>query len=144
MHTSWTSLRAGRAAVRHWLLLILLSAGLALRVMAQAAYRPALLYIDSDRYLRGPSPLDPLGYRVLLWPLQRAGGLAAVAAVQHLLGLAMAVALYAAVHRLGIWRWAAALAAAPVLLDAYQRADDYAGRPVRGADSGGSHAPAVA
>ena len=71
---------AGRAGRRHWLLGLLLLAGLALRVMTQVAYRPALVYIDSDRYLRGLTALDPLGYRALLWPLQRAGGLAAVAA----------------------------------------------------------------
>src|SRR5580700_1089216 len=36
---------------RHWLLAILLAAGLTLRVLAQIAYRPALLYIDSLKYL---------------------------------------------------------------------------------------------
>ena len=111
---------AGRAGRRHWLLGLLLLAGLALRVMTQVAYRPALVYIDSDRYLRGLTALDPLGYRALLWPLQRAGGLATVAAVQHILGLGMACALYAVLRRHGLWRWAAALAAAPVLLDGYQ------------------------
>ena len=111
---------ACRAGRRHWLLGLLLLAGLALRVMTQVAYRPALVYIDSDRYLRGLTALDPLGYRALLRPLQRAGGLATVAAVQHLLGLGMACALYAVLCRYGLWRWAAALAAAPVLLDGYQ------------------------
>jgi hypothetical protein len=88
--------------------------------VTQVAYSPALVYIDTYRYLHGDSSLDPLGYLALLWPLQRAGGLAVVAAVQHLLGLGMAVVLYAVLLRRGIWRWAAALAAAPVLLDAYQ------------------------
>jgi hypothetical protein len=99
---------------------IVLGAGLVLRIMTQLAYSPALIYIDSYRYLTGDSSLDPLGYLVLLWPLQHTGGLAAVAAAQHLLGLAMALALYAVLLRRGMWRWAAALAAAPVLLDAYQ------------------------
>jgi hypothetical protein len=111
---------ASRAARRHWLFAILFSGGVVLRVLTQVAYRPALLYIDSDRYLRGLSALDPLGYRALLWPLQRFGGLAGAAAVQHLLGLAMAFALYVVLRRHGMWRWAAAVATMPVLLDAYQ------------------------
>jgi len=111
---------AARSARRDWLFACLLAAGLVLRVLAQFAYRPALVYIDSDRYLRGLGDQDPLGYRGWLWPLQRVGGLAAVAAGQHILGLGMAVALYAVLRRRGLWRWTAALAAAPILLDGYQ------------------------
>jgi hypothetical protein len=48
------------------------------------------------------------------------GNLQTVAAVQHLVGLAMGVAIYAVLLRRGAWRWLAALAAAPVLLDAYE------------------------
>ena len=107
-------------ARRHWLFTIVFGAGLVLRILTQVAYSPALVYIDTYRYLHGDSSLDPLGYLVVLWPLQHAGGLAAVAAVQHLLGLGMAVALYVLLLRFGIWRWAAALGAVPVLLDAYQ------------------------
>src|SRR2546430_8465027 len=36
---------------RHWLAAGLLLAGLVLRVLAQLAYRPALLYIDTVKYL---------------------------------------------------------------------------------------------
>jgi hypothetical protein len=43
-----------------------------------------------------------------------------VAALQHLLGLAMAVMIYVLLVRRGASRWLAAVAAAPVLLDAYQ------------------------
>jgi hypothetical protein len=107
-------------ARRHWLLVLLFCVGLALRIVTQLAYSPALIYIDTYRYLAGDSSLDPLGYLVLLWPLQHVGGLAVVAAAQHLLGLGMAVTVYALLLRRGIWRWAAALAAAPVLLDGYQ------------------------
>jgi 4-amino-4-deoxy-L-arabinose transferase-like glycosyltransferase len=114
-------LLAARTLVRrHWLFTIVFCAGLALRIVTQIAYSPALVYIDTYRYLHGDSSLDPLGYLALLWPVQHAGGLAAVAAVQHILGLGMALALYVLLLRLGIWRWAAALAAAPVLLDGYQ------------------------
>jgi 4-amino-4-deoxy-L-arabinose transferase-like glycosyltransferase len=114
-------LLAARTLVRrHWLFTIVFCAGLALRIVTQIAYSPALVYIDTYRYLHGDSSLDPLGYLALLWPVQHAGGLAAVAAVQHILGLGMALALYVLLLRLGIWRWAAALGAAPVLLDGYQ------------------------
>jgi len=107
-------------ARRHWLFTIVFCAGLSLRILTQVAYSPALVYIDSYRYLHGDSSLDPLGYLVLLWPLQRAGGLATVAAAQHLLGLGIALSLYSVLLRRGMWRWAAALATAPVLLDGYQ------------------------
>jgi hypothetical protein len=111
-----------RVARRHWLLTGLLVAGLALRVITQLAYRPALLYIDSPKYLiDGLQKYDPQGYRALLVaPLTWIGNLAVVAGFQHLLGLAMAVTIYVVLLRRGAPRWAAALAAAPVLLDAYQ------------------------
>ena len=48
------------------------------------------------------------------------GNLTVVAAVQHLAGLALGAALYVILLRRGTNRWLAALAAAPVLLDAYQ------------------------
>jgi hypothetical protein len=113
------ALRLGR---RHWLLAVLLVAGVALRVITQLAYRPALLYIDSPKYLlNGLQKYDPQGYRALVTePLGWLGNLGVVAGFQHLLGLAMAVILYAVLLRRGAPRWAAALAAAPVLLDAYQ------------------------
>jgi hypothetical protein len=109
-----------RALGRHWVFATLMAAGLALRVLVQIAYRPALVYIDSDKYLRHAAGSDPVGYRVMLWPLQRIGGLWLVAGAQHVLGLAMAAALYMLVRRRGAPRWLAAIAAAPVLLDAYQ------------------------
>jgi hypothetical protein len=109
-----------QAVRRHSFFLLVLTAGLVLRVLAQTAYRPALLYIDSEKYLEGSVATAPQGYQALLRLLEPAGGLALVAAVQHAFGLAMAVALYALLLRRGAPRWAATLAAAPVLLDAYQ------------------------
>jgi hypothetical protein len=106
---------------RHWLVSALLAAGLVLRVLALAAYHPALIYVDSLKYLYGASPGSaPLGYTVLLRLILLAGDLGTVAAAQHLLGLAMALALYAVLLRRGAARWLAAVAVAPVLLDAYQ------------------------
>jgi hypothetical protein len=113
--------RAARLLGRHWLLVVLLAAGLALRIAAQAAYQPALIYVDTLKYLYGASPgADPLGYTLVLRAILVAGDLSLVALVQHLLGLAMAVALYAVLLRRGTSRWLAAVAVAPVLLDAYQ------------------------
>jgi hypothetical protein len=113
----------GTAAVlrRHWLLALLLTAGLVLRVLAQVAYQPALFYIDSIKYMFGAYPGDdPPGYLLVLRPFLAVANLTAVAAVQHLLGLGMAVALYVLLLRRGSPRWLAALATAPVLLDGYQ------------------------
>ena len=107
-------------ARRHWLLALLLAAGLMLRVAAQIAYRPALFYIDSLRYLYDSHGADPVGYSVLLKPLLLVGNLGLVAAAQHVLGLAMAVVLYVVLRRRGVPRWLAALATAPILLDGYQ------------------------
>jgi hypothetical protein len=109
-----------QAVRRHWLFVLVLTAGLVLRALAQVAYRPALLYIDSEKYLEGSVATAPQGYQALLRALEPLGGLALVAAVQHAFGLAVAVALYAVLLRRGAPRWVATLAAAPVLLDAYQ------------------------
>ncbi len=99
----------------------LLAAGLALRVVAQIAYRPALLYIDTLKYLYNAWPgTDPLGYKGVLKAILLVGNLQTVTAVQHLVGLAMGVGIYAVLLRRGVPRWLAALAAAPVLLDAYE------------------------
>ena len=113
-------------ARRDWLFLVTLAVGFGLRVVAQVAYRPALLYIDSFRYLKDlnfdPTKSEPVGYPVIvLRPLLFLfGNLASVAALQHLLGLAMGVAIYVLLRRRGAWPWLAAVATMPVLLNAYQ------------------------
>ena len=104
----------------HWLAGILLAAGLALRLLVQFSYRPALFYIDTVRYLYNSGGNDPVGYRLPLKAILFVSNFDVVVAVQHLLGLGMAVAIYAVLLRLGSPRWLAALAMAPVLLDAYQ------------------------
>jgi len=115
------ALRTARAIVRaHWLFAVIFAAGLGLRVLSELAYRPALLYIDSAKYLVGSAGSEPAGYRLLLRLLDPVGGLGLVAAVQHGFGLATATGLYALLIRRGVPRWGAALTTAPVLLDAYQ------------------------
>ena len=106
---------------RHWLISALLLAGLVLRLLSSIAYRPALLYIDTLKYLYNAWPgTDPLGYSGVLKAILLVGNLETVAAVQHLVGLAMGMAIYALLLRRSAPRWLAVVAAAPVLLDAYE------------------------
>ncbi len=123
-----------RAAVpaiarRHWLAAALLAAGLVLRVLTELAYRPTLFYIDTTRYLYNAEGMDPVGYKGPLRAILLVANFNAVAAVQHLLGLAMAVVIYLLLLRRGVPRWLAALAIAPVLLDAYQLQQEQAVMP---------------
>ena len=109
------------AVRRNWLFAILMTAGFALRLLAQLAYQPALLYIDTMRYLYNAYPgADPVGYKAPLKAILAVGDLTTVTAVQHLLGLAMAATIYLMLLRRHAARWLAAVAVAPVLLDAYQ------------------------
>jgi hypothetical protein len=122
----------GRAVMRNKLMTVLLVLGVGLRALVIYAYRPAFIYVDSVtiylNHLPGsplpwsqyPSP-DPLGYDILwLRPLLTVGNLLTVVVLQHALGVAMAVVIYLVLVRRGVCRWLAALAAGPVLLDAYQ------------------------
>jgi hypothetical protein len=112
---------AGALLRRHWLAAALLATGLVLRVLAQFAYRPVLFYIDTTRYLYNDAPgMDPVGYKGPLRAIIAVANFDTVAAIQHLLGLAMAVLIYLLLLRRGSPRWLAALAMAPLLLDAYQ------------------------
>lgn len=124
----WTRFRT--LIRQHWLLSVFLTLGLALRVITQLAYQPAILYIDSFAYLNNMStlPLDnlhPVGYEIILWPLIALGkpfgaSIALTAAVQHLVGMAMAVVMYRIARGLGAHKIVAAVITLPILLDAYQ------------------------
>jgi glycosyltransferase involved in cell wall biosynthesis len=115
---------------RHWFFAALFGCGVVLRVVTWLAYQPIILYIDSFRYIDNLGPLElyrlnPVGYDLMLRPVLFVGelfgsGLALTAAVQHLLGLCIAVVLYRLARGLGAARFVAALITAPVLLDAYQ------------------------
>ncbi|MFV2174420.1 hypothetical protein ACFHW2_07825 [Actinomadura sp. LOL_016] len=97
-----------------------------LRLTAMAGYRPVMFFNDSFDYLHvamepHPHPLRPDGYGFLLILLKPFHSFALVSAVQHLMGLAMGLMVYALLHRrFRLPGWGAAIAAAPVLLDAYQ------------------------
>jgi 4-amino-4-deoxy-L-arabinose transferase-like glycosyltransferase len=102
----------------------------ALRVLVLLAYRPALIFPDSERYLQFaqhfinghwvPDTLRPSGYSILLIPVARSHVLALAPIVQHLIGLTEGAMVYAVLLRLGARRWVAVLAAIPVLFDPLQ------------------------
>lgn len=111
---------------RHAFFAVVLLGGVVLRVLVQLAYQPAILFFDSVPYLNIVETLDPgaskpLGYPLLARAvLEVTGSLAVVAAVNHLLGLAMGVLIYVVLVRRGVWPWLAALATVPVLLEGFQ------------------------
>ncbi|WP_239310804.1 hypothetical protein [Frankia sp. Cj3] len=111
---------------RHCLIILLASLASALRVLAMAAYRPAFEFAgDSYAYLQlarhlTPDSVRPAGYPAMLRALAGTGELWVVPAVQHALGVTLGLVLYALLTHRGIAPGVAALAAAPVLLDAYQ------------------------
>ena len=110
---------------RHWLFALLMAGGAALRLVTQLAYRPALLVWDSLSYVKSalmlrPHPVRPLGYPLFVRLLSDEGGLGVVAAVQHVLGLAMALAVYVLLVRRNVRPWVAAVATVPALYDALQ------------------------
>ncbi len=106
--------------------LVVLAVAAALRLAVLLGFPPVLWFWgDSFAYLGvalHPAPYDvrPVGYSFFLQALQPLHSLAAVAAVQHLVGLGVGVAVYLLLRRLAVPRGLATAGAAPVLLDAYQ------------------------
>jgi hypothetical protein len=116
-----------RLARRHWIFTGLLVLGLVMRILVMIAYQPAIFYVDSvASYLLplpglDPTGEDPIGYDLyLLAPVLHVANFTTVVAIQHLMGLGMAVAGYALLVHKGAWRVLAAVATVPVLLDGYQ------------------------
>jgi hypothetical protein len=103
-------------------------AGAAVRVLTMVAYAPALLFPDSWGYIAtgltgsfvGLPTVHPVGYPVLIRLLTLPDrSLAELVAFQHLAVLGVGIAIYSALIRSRLPRWAAAAAAALVLLDGY-------------------------
>lgn len=115
---------------QNWLFVTFMALGTALRVITWLAYQPSILYIDSFRYLNmlirpAVDGIDPIGYTVIIYPFMMIGktfgaALAVTTAVQHLVGLGIAVVMYRICRGLGAARWVSALITAPILLDGYQ------------------------
>jgi len=122
--------RCRRLVRQHWPLLVALACAVALRAVVLLAYRPALIFPDSERYLQytqqyiaghwSPDWLRTSGYSLLLIPAVLIHNLIVIPLAQHLLGLATAVLIYAALVHFGSRRWLAALATVPVLFDPLQ------------------------
>ena len=111
---------------RHRLFAAALGLAVVLRVIVMAGFTPAALFkLDTYDYLWGaahlaPNPVNPSGYSLFLWLLRPFRSLILIAALQHLMGLGIAVMIYAVLRRRGVSGWLSALAAAPVLFDPAQ------------------------
>lgn len=109
---------------------LLFSAALTLavvpRIIVMLGYLPAMLFrLDTFDYLWdavhiAPNPVNPSGYALFLAVLRPFHSLELVAALQHVMGLAIAVMIYALLRSWGVTRWLATLAALPVLFDPAQ------------------------
>ena len=86
----------------------------------QVWFNDSFVYM-SDVIGLHPDVTRPAGYAVFLKILEPLRSYAAVTILQHLMGLAVGVMVYAlARHRFGVRPWIAALAAVPVLYDGFQ------------------------
>jgi hypothetical protein len=132
-----TDARPGMAAVRglesfrqlvgrHALFSAALALAVVPRVIVMLGFQPAVLFkLDSYDYLWGathlaPNPVNPSGYSLFLWLLLPAHSLTLVAGLQHVMGLGIAVMVYATARRYDVAAWLATLAALPVLFDPAQ------------------------
>jgi hypothetical protein len=113
---------------RHWLISLLVAAGAGIRLLTAIAYAPALMFNDSWGYVAtglsgsfvGIPSVHPIGYPVLVRLLTLPDrSLAELVAFQHLAAIGVGLAIYVTLQRARLPRWAAALAAALVLLDGY-------------------------
>jgi 4-amino-4-deoxy-L-arabinose transferase-like glycosyltransferase len=120
--------RVQRAARSHPGLLMVLSLAALVRLAFAIAYRPALFYSDSWQYLAlawdhsfvGSAPYRPSGWPALVKVVSGPWhSVATVTTLQHLMGLASGVVVYALLVRLAAPRWLALVAAGVVLFDGY-------------------------
>jgi hypothetical protein len=117
---------AARTWSGHRLFILVLTPAVLLRVDAELGYRWQAWFNDSFEYLANTIHfnLDPTrvsGYVVWLKILQPFHSYALITVLQHLMGLAVAVMIYAlARHRYAAPAWLATLAAVPVLYDGFE------------------------
>src|SRR6201993_3467971 len=117
---------AGGLIARHPLFALALIPAVLLRVDAELGYRWQSWFNDSFSYVSSavtltPETSRPSGYPVYLWLLSPFHSYFLVTASQHLMGLLVAVMIYAlARHRFGAPAWVAVLATLPVLYDGFE------------------------
>jgi hypothetical protein len=105
---------------------LVLIPALLLRLDAELGYRWQVWFNDSFTYMSDVINLHPDktrvgGYAIFLKILEPLRSYAAATILQHLMGIAIAVMIYAlARHRFGAPRWIATLATLPVLFDGFQ------------------------
>ena len=124
----WAGARslAARTWSGHRLFIIVLTPAILLRVDAELGYRWQAWFNDSFEYVANTVhfTLDPTrtsGYSIWLKFLQPFHSYALITILQHLMGLAVAVMIYAlARHRFGVRPWLATLAVVPVLYDGFE------------------------
>ncbi len=110
----------------HRVFLVALLLAAVVRVLVVVAFPPAFIFSDGPTYLGFTQDLFPsrdrvVGYGVLLEVLSWfTRGVWLVTLVQHLIGLATGVVLYALLRRWSVSPWVATLACAPVLFDGMQ------------------------
>jgi hypothetical protein len=121
----------GALLVRHRALVAVLVAAATLRIVAVVAVYPGIWFSDSNSYVLAAashtlSPIRVMGYSLVVAPFWQLGSAGALIVTQHVLGLAVVVALYAWLVARGVARWLAALAVVPAALDAYLIAVEHA------------------
>jgi hypothetical protein len=123
--------RLRRLAGEHKLFTGALAGGALLRLLAMVAY-PGALWFAGDSYVYLGAALRPrpdlsksTGYSFFLRLLLPFHSLTLVTAVQHLMGLAVAVAIYILLRRNSVSKTWAAVATLPVLFDGYIIEDEH-------------------
>jgi hypothetical protein len=115
--------RSRSLAGQHRLLAAVLAAGMAIRVLIEVAYRPALVFPDTIYYIHyathflRPGDIRTTLYSDAIAPFIPVHQLWLIPVAQHLLGLATAVLAYAVLIRWGCRKWLAAIAVIPLVLD---------------------------
>jgi hypothetical protein len=112
--------------IEHRIFVLVLIPAIVLRADAELGYRWQVWFNDSFAYMSDVVGFHadltrPAGYAAALKILEPLHSYAVITILQHLMGVAVGVMVYAlARHRFSVPAWVASLAAVPVLYDAFQ------------------------